>query len=68
MDSEKGFSFYSSRDAGSLDLSDVPQFQSPKQTIRDVISTTIVDIGLMILYIIVVFAGSFVSFLRYDVR
>lgn len=68
VDSEKGFSFYSTRDAGSLDLSDVPQFQPPKLNMGDVISSTIIDVGLMILYSIAAFVGSFVAFLRYDVR
>ncbi len=68
MDTEKGFSFQTARDAASLELGDVPKFQPPNRTLEDILSMTITDIGLLILYIIAAFAGAFVAFLRYDVR
>ena len=68
MDSEKGFSFQIAKDAASLELGDVPKFQPPKRGLEDILSVTITDIGLLILYIIAAFSGAFVAFLRYDVR
>ena len=68
MDSEKGFSFHSAQDAANLDLTGVPQFSTPTRNIDDIISVTLIDIGLLFLYIVAAFTGSFVAFLRYDVR
>jgi ABC-type transport system involved in multi-copper enzyme maturation permease subunit len=52
----------------TLDLSELPRFQSPRYPYREAFGPTVVDIGLLMLYSLVAFAGAFVAFLRYDVR
>jgi hypothetical protein len=68
VDSDKGFSFSSPRDAGTLDLSDMPLFSAPKSSLQEYVAPTFVDIGLLVVLGLSVFAGAFVAFLRYDVR
>ncbi|RKX26600.1 MAG: hypothetical protein DRP45_03115 [Candidatus Zixiibacteriota bacterium] len=58
----------SSRDLGALDVSDLPRFEPPKQTYAETAAPTVVDFGLIMLSILITFAGAFVAFLRYDVR
>ena len=52
----------------SLDVSELPQFDAPEHTIRDVAAPMIIDSGLLALYIAFAFAGAFWGFVRYDVR
>ena len=51
-----------------LDLSEMPRFQPPEYTFKEAAAPAIVDMGLLMLYSILAFAGAFVAFLRYDVR
>jgi ABC-type transport system involved in multi-copper enzyme maturation permease subunit len=51
-----------------LDLSEMPRFQAPEYTFKEAVAPAIVDMGLLMLYSVLAFAGSFVAFLRYDVR
>ena len=50
------------------DISDMPQHEFKPESFRDSLALAIPDFAVMILMIIVFFTGSFVSFLRYDVR
>lgn len=68
MDSEKGFSFQAPRENVSLDLSDMPRFNTPKAQLAEYVLPALIDIGLLIVVAMMVFAGAFVAFLRYDVR
>ena len=56
------------RDNTGLDVSDVPRFSPPHIGLAEAIAPTILDFGLIGFYILLVFAGAFVAFLRYDVR
>ncbi|RMG54235.1 MAG: DUF3526 domain-containing protein [Acidobacteria bacterium] len=51
-----------------LDLSDMPRFSYGSPDVRDIITRSAIDLGLMLAMNVVLFAVSFVLFLRYDVR
>lgn len=68
MSSETGFSFGGSRETSGLDLTDVPRFLQPEKSVAEYFTPVIFDFGLLLFGIIAAFAGSFVSFLRFDVR
>lgn len=51
-----------------VDFDAVPKFQEKDPTIGESLQWAIWDIGLLVLFNLVFFAASFVSFLRYDVR
>jgi ABC-type transport system involved in multi-copper enzyme maturation permease subunit len=68
---EKGdqhMSVSGSRSKDQLDVSTVPRFAPPIISLAEAITPVIIDFGLLILFTFLFFAGSFVSFLRYDVR
>ena len=58
----------STGDVKSLDLSELPRFETPRHTINQAAVPAIMDFGLLSFYTILAFAGAFVGFLRYDVR
>ncbi len=68
VDSNSGISFQTPREAGTLDLSDMPRFEAPKIQLPEYIAPAFVDIGLLVIVGMMVFAGAFAAFLRYDVR
>ncbi len=68
MDSESGMKIDTGRDKGTLDVSDIPRFETPAHKLSDAIAPTIIDFGLLAIYTLTAFAGAFVVFLRYDVR
>jgi hypothetical protein len=51
-----------------VDFDSVPKFQEHTMTLGQSLKLAIWDIGLLILINLGLFAGAFVSFLRYDVR
>jgi len=51
-----------------LDLSGIPEFVPPRQTLAEAAAPTLIDFGLLVLFILVAFAGAAAAFLRYDVR
>ena len=51
-----------------LDISEVPQFEYVKTDVRQMLASTIIDIGILSFYILITIAGSFIAFIRYDVR
>ena len=51
-----------------VDFGTVPKFQERDLALGEFLKLTIWDIGLLVLFNLVLFAASFVSFLRYDVR
>lgn len=51
-----------------LDLSDVPKFELAKTDLNKVLQSTLVDMGILSIYILITMAGSFIAFVRYDVR
>jgi hypothetical protein len=56
------------RDESSLKLGDLPKYSAAKLTMAEIISPTIIDIGLLIIYSILSFAASFFVFRKYDLR
>ncbi|MBA7627429.1 hypothetical protein ES703_34891 [subsurface metagenome] len=51
-----------------IDFDTVPKFQERDLTLGEFLKLAIWDIGLLVLFNLVFFAASFVSFLKYDVR
>jgi len=51
-----------------LDMRDRPHFQYQPQAIGERIGLVLPQVGLLVLFNLLFFAGAFVSFLRYDVR
>jgi ABC-type transport system involved in multi-copper enzyme maturation permease subunit len=51
-----------------VDFETIPKFQERPMTLRQSMRVAIWDIGLLVLFNLVLFAAAFVSFLRYDVR
>jgi len=68
MDSDNGFSIMVGRNSGKLDLSDMPLFQQQKRSFLDALVPVIADMGMITILSLLAFAGTFVGFLRYDVR
>ncbi len=68
MDSEKGFKMTVPRNKQELDLSDLPKFAPPTWSLGSALSQVAIDAGLLLCLIFIAFAGSWVSFMRYDLR
>jgi ABC-type transport system involved in multi-copper enzyme maturation permease subunit len=51
-----------------VDFDTVPKFQEGDLTLGESLKLAIWDIGILVMFNLVFFAASFVSFLRYDVR
>ena len=68
MNSDTGVKIDTGREKGVLDISDMPQFEHPAHSFRDAAIPAIIDVGLLGIFSLAVFAGAFVRFLRYDVR
>jgi hypothetical protein len=51
-----------------LDLSDVPRFEMTKTDLNKVLQSSLIDIGIISIYILITLAGTFMAFIRYDVR
>ncbi|MBI5215193.1 MAG: ABC transporter permease [Ignavibacteriae bacterium] len=64
MDSEKGFSFSTPREKGTLNISDMPSYEHPQTHA----SFPMLDFGLLVFFSVIAFSGAFIGFLRYDVR
>ncbi|MBU0982686.1 MAG: ABC transporter permease [candidate division Zixibacteria bacterium] len=57
-----------SRESTGLDISDRPHFEAPQYILRQQMAAVVIDFGLLALATLIMFAGSFVAFLRYDVH
>jgi len=68
VDSNRGFSFSAPREAGMLDLSDMPRLTIPAIPLPDYILPALVDCGLLAISGLLAFAGSVLAFVKYDVR
>lgn len=51
-----------------LDLSDVPKFEFIQADLNRVVQSTLIDIGIISIYILITLAGTCIAFVRYDVR
>jgi hypothetical protein len=68
FDTDSGLTVDSPRDRKTIDVSGMPAFTPPVRNVADILAGTVTDIVLLVLYTIAAMAGSFVAFLRYDVR
>lgn len=68
VDSEHGVQITSNRGNSGIDASDMPQYTPPQFDAAGVVPSVAKDTAIIIVIILLAFAGSFVSFLRYDVR
>jgi len=68
IDSESGVTIGTGRDNAGLDVSDMPRFDPPYVTFAESVAPILPDVGILVLGILVSFLGSFIGFLRYDVR
>ena len=68
FDSETGIRVNTGRNQNKLNVSDMPHFEAIKPDFKKSFLKTGIDIGLLLFYSIMALAGTFVAFLRYDVR
>lgn len=68
IDSNTGVKIDAGREESKLDISEIPKFVDPQYTFAQAVTPTIIDIGLLIIFILISYAGSFIAFLRYDLR
>lgn len=68
ISSEDGVKIGTGRNDQVLDVSDMPRYEAPEQSFSEVINPILADISILSLGILLSFLGSFVAFLRYDVR
>ena len=66
-----GFIIYNINEDRKLEkpnMNEIPVFQYKKMSLASVVQKTIVDILLLVLLCLLLFIGTYVSFLKYDVR
>lgn len=68
FDSNSGLKIDFGRNDQGLDMSEMPQYTPPTVTAGVGFQNSILDFGLLILFIMMTFGGSFFAFLRYDMR
>lgn len=56
------------QDTEPLDLSELPRFTEPEQSVSAGLAPSISDMGILAFFALAAFFGAFVGFLRYDVR
>ena len=64
----KSIDFTGGGQTGKVVLTDMPQHKFEPESLSKSLARTLPDFGLMVVLIIVFFAGAYVSFLKYDVR
>ena len=67
-DSERGITVDFGRDGQTLDTSELPQYVAPTVKPTEALASSILDFGILSLFIILSFGGCFFAFLRYDLR
>jgi ABC-type transport system involved in multi-copper enzyme maturation permease subunit len=68
MDSETGVQIDFGRNDQTLDTSELPRFSAPIVEAGVSLGSSLLDFGLLLMFIILSFGGSFMAFLRYDMR
>ncbi len=68
VDSNEGVKLDFGRNDQTLDTSDMPRYSAPVVQAGTSFGNSILDFGLLIVFIIATFGGSFFAFLRYDMR
>ena len=51
-----------------IDVSEVPKFKFINPDLNEVFQSALIDIGILSFYIMIIMAGAFIAFIRYDVR
>lgn len=68
INSESGLSVRTPDMKKTIDISEMPEFNQPKQSFSKVINASMVDFGLIVLYTLIFFVLSIIYFVKYDVR
>jgi len=68
VDSERGFTFSAPREAGMLDLGDMPRFAVPVFGPGDYVLPALADCGLLAIAGLLALGGSVLAFMKSDVR
>lgn len=68
VSSDSGVKIDFGRDDQTLDISGMPQYTAPVVTAGMAVSSSVLDFGLMGIFIIIIFGTAFFAFLRYDMR
>lgn len=68
VSSDAGIKIESDRNQGALNISDMPVFTKASASAGDIIKAAITDAGIILLSVMLSFALSFYTFLKYDVR
>lgn len=68
MSSDAGLQFQLGKGGGKLEVSDMPQYQPPVVTASQLFASTLLDVVLLSFFSLLALAGTFVVFLKYDVR
>ncbi len=68
VDSNEGVKLDFGRNDQTLDTSEMPRYSAPVVQAGTTLGNSILDFGLLIVFIIATFGGSFFAFLRYDMR
>jgi ABC-type transport system involved in multi-copper enzyme maturation permease subunit len=68
VDSNEGVKIDFGRNDQTLDTSEMPRYAAPSVSFGNAFGRSIPDFGILILSILLTFAGSFMAFLRYDMR
>ncbi|MEQ9310038.1 MAG: ABC transporter permease subunit [Balneolaceae bacterium] len=68
VDSNEGVKLDFGRNDQTLDTSDLPRYEAPLVLASNTFGNSILDFGLLAIFIILSFGGSFIAFLRYDMR
>lgn len=67
MDTEKGMQITTGRD-NAIDTSDKPLFDHPKVELAEILHGVVVNVGILIFMTVLVLAGAFLRFLKFDLR
>ncbi|MFZ5514988.1 MAG: ABC transporter permease subunit [Candidatus Zhuqueibacterota bacterium] len=68
FDSNDGMRFSFGRDKGKLDVSGLPRYQSPGRSVMQILHPALMDFTLLAVYTLLALTGSFMAFMKYDVR
>lgn len=68
FDSRDGMKMDFGRGKGKLDVTGMPRFQEMDRSLAQILEPTAFDFGLILMYTILALAGSFIAFVRFDVR
>lgn len=68
VDSNEGVKIDFGRNDQTLDTSDLPRYNAPLVLASNTFGNSILDFGLLGIFIILSFGGSFLAFVRYDMR